>query len=298
MSRFHSSMSWNEPSNNPSSDSSQCESESSSEDDFASSWLGDIASDYSGDDVDQPWQPDDATSSEWSQLSPHRNYFLPLHYEPNYNYPLVVWLHSDGFNENQVDHVMPHISVRNYVAAGIRGVRAADSAGHRFDWPTSPAAIQAAHHAVIETIDEAVEQFSIHSQRIVLAGYGSGGSMALRIAMRQPERFAGVVALGARLPRGRSVFGQLSHLRANPLRMLWSWGTDNPRFRHDALNEDLRQAMMIKARVEVRQYPADDEMDTVVLRDVNEWIMRHVVSNQSSVAAERWASSPTAYSAN
>ncbi len=80
--------------------------------------------------------------------------------------------------------------------------------------------------------------------------------------------------------------------------MLWQWGTEGNHFRSESLKADIRQAMMIRASVEVRQYVTDDEMDTVALSDLNEWIMRTVVSNSSAVAEQRWASSPTAYSAN
>ncbi|MCG8651553.1 MAG: alpha/beta hydrolase fold domain-containing protein, partial [Pirellulales bacterium] len=126
----------------------------------------------------------------WNFRKSPQSFFLPLHYEPNYRYPLIVWLHNDGFNENQVEHVMPHISLRNYIAAGVRGVRAADSMGHRFDWHDSPAAFHAAEETVCHTIEVATQQFSVHPQRIVLAGYGSGGTMAMRVAMRRPQRYA------------------------------------------------------------------------------------------------------------
>ncbi len=241
---------------------------------------------------------EDGGQEMWASRQWHRNFFLPLHYEPNYDYPLVVWLHSDGFNENQVDHVMPHISVRNYVAAGIRGVRSADSAGHRFDWHDSPAAVHAAHEAVIQSIDEASQRFSVHASRIVLAGYGSGGTMAMTIAMRDPRRFAAVVSLGGTMPVGRRVWSDLSNLRERRLSMLWLWATESLQFDPQRLKEDIRLAMMIKARVEVRQYPTNDEMDTVVLSDVNQWIMQQVVSNDSASHSDHWATSPTAYSAN
>src|SRR5262245_30987235 len=38
----------------------------------------------------------------------------PLHYERNYAYPLIVWLHGPDDDERQVTRVMPHVSTRNY----------------------------------------------------------------------------------------------------------------------------------------------------------------------------------------
>ncbi len=291
MNRFHSSMSWND-----SAAPDQCGPDASDHDAAAMdgpTWLAGSSDEAWSSETDHPEEGD-----QWAHFAGHRSFFLPLHYEPNYRYPLIIWLHSDGFNENQVDHVMPHISVRNYVAAGVRGVRAADSVGHRFDWHDSPAAIQAAHEAVAETIEQACSQFSIHDSRIVLAGYGSGGTMALRIAMRQSEQFAAVVSLGGKMPHGGQAINALSQLRRRRLAMLWAWAAENPRFNPNSLRSDIQLAMMIKASLEVRQYPTDDEMDTVVLSDVNQWIMRQVIADPSGASSDRWASSPTAYSSN
>ena len=51
----------------------------------------------------------------------------PLHYERNYAYPLVVWLHGPGGDERQVTRVMPLVSSRNYAAVGPRGTIADSS---------------------------------------------------------------------------------------------------------------------------------------------------------------------------
>src|SRR4051794_19841644 len=47
--------------------------------------------------------------------------FAPLHYESNYAYPLLVWLHGPGDDESQLKRIMPLISMRNYVGVGPRG---------------------------------------------------------------------------------------------------------------------------------------------------------------------------------
>jgi phospholipase/carboxylesterase len=297
MSRFHPSMSWNEPANPGQGDTSD-----GASDESRSEWSTESdPADHFG-TANSPSslanQPRDCRGgASWGHFG-HRNFFLPLHYEPNYHYPLIVWLHSDGFNENQVDHVLPHVSLRNYIAAGVRGIRAADSLGHRFDWHDSPAAVAAAEESVAQTVVEATQRFSVHPSRIILAGYGSGGTMAIRIALRDPEHFAAVASLGGAMPAGPHLCSNLSQLRARQMPMLWSWATSGPRFDPDRLGQDVRLAMMIKASVEIRQYSAEDEMDTVTLSDLNDWIMRRVVADQPAQADQRWATSPTNYSAN
>lgn len=280
MSRFDKPMSWNKSSSDSPAwqSANECSADSSPHQTPAASWR--------------------AWSTDWSSAKAQRSYFLPIHYTKNYKYPLVVWLHSDGFNENQVSQVMPHVSLRNYVGVGVRGNRAADSDGHGFDWHQSPAAIGIAHDNVVDAAEEAADRFSIHPDRIVLAGYGSGGTMAMRIAMREPHRFAAAVSLGGRMPQG--AIRNLNQLRRRRLPMLWQWGAENANLTTQSLTADCQAAMSIAAPVEIRQYPGTDEMDTVVLADTNEWIMRHVIGGEQVCGndSERWATSPTAYSNN
>jgi phospholipase/carboxylesterase len=301
MDRFHQPMSWNQPT-----ESGKVEPESNADDDSDGDPTGfsaDDADDFAGccqsgplDDSPSHSQEFFVETSSWAHLTARRSFFLPLHYTPSYQYPLVVWLHCNGFNESQIDHVMPHISLRNYIGVGIRGTRAADSMGHRFDWHDSPAAIAATHDAVIEATDQALQRFSVHPARVVLAGYRHGGTMALRIAMRQPDRFAGAISLGGRMPQG--AIRNVQQLRQRRLPMLWQWGQGNADYTEENLKRDCRSSMTIGGQVEVRQYPGDDEMDTVTLRDVDEWIMRRIVSGSSVTDSDRWATSPTLYSSN
>src|SRR3954470_5701631 len=47
--------------------------------------------------------------------------FLPAGYEPNYPYPLLVFLHGHGGSEEQVLRLAPRLSRRNYICIGLRG---------------------------------------------------------------------------------------------------------------------------------------------------------------------------------
>src|SRR5215467_16357260 len=50
--------------------------------------------------------------------------FLPFGYEPNYAYPLLVFFHGHGGNEEQVLRLAPRLSRRNYICIGLRGPQA------------------------------------------------------------------------------------------------------------------------------------------------------------------------------
>lgn len=205
-------------------------------------------------------------------------FFLPCRYESNYRYPLVVWLHNDGACESQVAEVMPHVSIQNYVAVGVRGTRASDAAGHRFAWHHSARGVMATQRAVLDAVDAASRRYSVHPQRVFLAGYHEGGTMAQRIAMRHPDRFAGVISLGGAFPRG---CGPLANLHAaRKLPVLMALATEGERYCVDSLSEDLRLFNTARLQLEVQQFTVADEMVAPVLRQIDGWMMS-IVTGQS-----------------
>lgn len=256
-------------------------------------------------DAEGTWQPDQSDASDapcgdssWSAALRAQTFFVPMHYESNYRYPLIVWLHSDGFNENQVCHVMPHVSTRNYLATGIRAPQAIDASAHRFCWNESPTAMQTAEQAVMQAIERTSSQFSIHAGRIVLAGYRQGGTMALRIAMQYPELFAAAISLGGSLHLPPHLDIDRERLIHRRLPMLWQRAIQSPWYDEPELIDEIRSIAPYRAQLEVRQYRSDDEMNTVVLSDLDRWVMEHVVSGAPVAKMHRWDTSPTSFSDN
>ena len=140
----------------------------------------------------------------------------PMHYEANYAYPVVVWLHSDVGDEKQLLRVMPHISMRNYVGLGVRASHSCE--GRRgYAWEQSPSCILAAENRVQEAIAVAKAKFNINTDRIFLAGHEAGGTMAYRLALRSPQSYAGALSAGGRFPLGQMPLLNLHSLRDLPL---------------------------------------------------------------------------------
>ena len=195
--------------------------------------------------------------------------FMPMHYEQGYAYPLLVWLHGGELDEDSLPELMPYISVRNYVAVAPRGTCESDS-GHGFTWCQDNDSIADAEEAVDDAIDRAREQFNIHSDRILIAGYGVGGTMALRIAMRRPRDFAAAASLAGPLPRNHAPIRSLDALRDLP--MLIASGRESAHYDQRAACDDLRLLHSAGCQLSIRQYP-DDELRDTMLGDMNNWMM-------------------------
>ena len=148
--------------------------------------------------------------------------FSPLHYEPKYAYPLIVWLHGSGESEVQLRRVMPAISLRNYASIAPRGDACADNGLQRaFSWEQTPSQIEQAQQSVLDCIAAAQLRFNIAAQRIFLAGFDAGGTMALRVAMSNPEKFAGVASLAGGFRTATRLFSVLMQRANYP----FSWPT-------------------------------------------------------------------------
>ncbi|HEX3998338.1 MAG TPA: alpha/beta hydrolase-fold protein [Pirellulales bacterium] len=238
--------------------------------------------------------------------------FAPLHYEPNYAYPLLVWLHGPGHDEQQLRRIMPSISLRNYVAVAPRGtivapngaaaiapgkiatvatatisdasasVDAASAAGH--GWRQTEGHIQAAELRVMECLDAAAEKFHVAPDRCFLAGYGSGGTMAFRIALRNPQCFAGVLSLSGPFPSGRSPLAQLHDVRR--LEVFIACCRAGSLYPTETVCHDLRLLHTAGMSVVLREYPGDDALTPQMLADMDRWLMEQVTGAREGLRAK------------
>jgi phospholipase/carboxylesterase len=205
--------------------------------------------------------------------------FAPLHYEPNYSYPLLVWLHGPGDDEGQLKRIMPMISLRNYVAAAVRGTstmqRSGRKAGHT--WSQHRAEVAMADERVSEAIETARTRFSIAAGRVFLAGFDCGGTMAFRLAMDHPRQFAGVLSLCGAFPEGRMPLLRLAEARRLPIFL--TCGRDSRTYPPAAVCEHLRLFHSAGMQVALRQYPCGHEIAPAMLGDMDRWIIEQVAGS-------------------
>ncbi len=209
--------------------------------------------------------------------------FSPLHYEPKYAYPLIVWLHGAGDSEAQLRRVMPAISLRNYASIAPRGDACAGNCLQQgFSWEQTPSQIEQAHQSILDCIAAAQQRFNIAAERIFLAGFNAGGTMALRVALSNPEQFAGVASLAGGFPDGHTPLMRIDAARDLPVFL--THGRQGISYDEEQICKDLRLMHAAGISVTLRQYPCSDELTTRMLKDLDVWLME-IVTGASSTGA-------------
>lgn len=231
------------------------------------------------------WNTDqtEPLASRFSQ-EPNDHLFSPVGYEAGYRYPLVVWMHSQGSSEHELPGVMAGLSLQNHVAVAPRGTDRIYGEEGLFTWRQNPTHIDLAAKRVEECIARAQQVKNIHPDRVFLVGYGSGGTMALRIALRHPEWFAGVASLNGPMPTGFSPLGRFNAARRLPV-MLGN-GLESEQYDVDSVYRDVRLLQTAGMKLDVRHFNAGDELRTPMLEEINAWIMDFVCSGSTAAVAQ------------
>ena len=222
------------------------------------------------------------------ESQPNFHQFIPLHYEKNYAYPLIVWLHGPTGSENEVSQVMPHVSMRNFLGVSPRGVVTHPlrhpNGDPTFTWNQDSQSIEWAIDDVLKCIDNAKRRFNVAPNRIFLAGNDVGGTMALRIALTLPQMFAGVASIGGPMPDTSRPLAGFHAARSMPVLLMQ--GRESEDYDAGRLCGDIRLLHSAGMQLNVRQYPCGQEVTTKMLSDLNAWIMERVAGAGAGVCSD------------
>jgi phospholipase/carboxylesterase len=200
--------------------------------------------------------------------------FLPIHYEPRYAYPLLVWFHGEGGNEEQMLRLAPRLSRRNFIGISLRAPVCMGPRPHGQGWSWA----DGAHASLVEdyllrAVEQTRRRHHVHSERIYLAGYGDGAAAAYRLALTFPEKLAGVVALNGVLPRVNRPLLRMPDVRT--LRVFIGHGIANAIVPLSLARADQRLLYAAGVDVEMHTYPTTHKLHPDMLRDLNRWIIEH-----------------------
>ena len=204
-----------------------------------------------------------ACDNEALRLGESEQLYLPLGYEPGYDYPLLVWLPQSGGTDFDLGRTMMRMSLRNYLAVQ----------------PVDPSDSESCFQAIYGMMN----RYSVHSRRVYLIGIGAGGENAFRYACQNPESFAGVVSINGRFPLRERLLGQLARVRSLPMMLCCDEKTEAGNLLNDCdVNQTLRLFHAAGGLMSMRVYrnKRSDGTQKVPLidmvGDIDRWIMDEV----------------------
>lgn len=204
----------------------------------------------------------------------------------------VVWMHGLGADGHDFEPIVPelglparpgirfvfphaplrpvtinqgHVMRAWYDVRALAGVRREDEAGVR----------QSARQ--IEALMERERQRGIAPRRLVLAGFSQGGAMALHVALRYPERLAGVLALSCYLPLASTLATEASPANRD-VPIFWAHGVHDPMLPLAMAEQGREQVGSLGYRIEWHQYPIPHSVSAEEIADVARWLGRVLAS--------------------
>ncbi|MCS7159035.1 MAG: dienelactone hydrolase family protein [Gemmatales bacterium] len=205
--------------------------------------------------------------------------FLPTGFEPQYAYPLLVFLHGRGASERQLIPWMPALSRRNYVAIALRGpysLRGKRVRDSGYVWLDSRRpAEEVIEDYLFAAVEETSRRLRIHPRRIFLVGFCEGAQVAYRVALRHPHHFGGLVVLNGTLPSTRPLL-RLPEARSLPVFI--AHGIANAVIPLSAARKAAQLLHLAGLAVDLRLYPTTHRLHPAMLQDANHWLMNLVTA--------------------
>lgn len=203
-----------------------------------------------------------------------------LHPDGQGPYPTVVALHGYGA------HALDLLSLSQLLGPGMlwicpqAEVSLTDTRGTGgFTWFDFGGDAARQHeqmeHAVDQVsrfIHEAMERYPVDPERLALLGFSMGGMLGYRIALSQPERFAGFAALSSML--SAETAGTLSPLGEAAMRlpMLIQHGTEDQMIPVERARESLTRLRELGADAEYHEYKMGHQVGAESANDLGTWL--------------------------
>lgn len=124
-------------------------------------------------------------------------------------HPTIVALHGWGASALDLLGLAPHIAGGRFQLLCPQGPLVVPVGGGAagFGWfpltggqPFAADTIEECAATLQAFLDTALRRYAVQPRKLVLLGFSQGGVLAYRLALGQPERFAGLVALSSWLP--------------------------------------------------------------------------------------------------
>jgi phospholipase/carboxylesterase len=138
-------------------------------------------------------------------------------------------------------------------------------------WSYDPEEVEGARRAVLRFREEAVSAYELDNSRLYLMGFSQGGAMSVLLALTEPKRWSGIMAMsGALLPEADERMAESKELEGLPV--LAIHGTRDEVV-PVAIGRVLRDRLeRLPVRLTYREYPMGHEITPECLNDLTRWL--------------------------
>lgn len=194
------------------------------------------------------------------------------------NPPLILLLHGYGADMNDLFSFSPELPDTAMVISA-QAPNRLPWGGYAW-WPLEMGPdgqlkrdIDQAKKAVDKTkvfVSELAEHFNFDLDRFFLLGFSQGGMMTYGLALSEPDRYAGVMALSSYLMDG--IAGDVPTARRELPPFFVSHGTQDQVLPVDGARESRKKLEEMGAEVEYHEYPMPHGINPDNLKDLLSWL--------------------------
>jgi phospholipase/carboxylesterase len=200
-------------------------------------------------------------------------------------FPTVLALHGWGANAHDLLGLAPYLHGGEALVLCPQGPVAMEIGPgmQGYGWfpislggPPDPAEFAAGKAALHRFLEAALEVHPVDPRRLVLLGFSQGGVMAYDLALREPERFAGLAALSSWLPA--PLADAIPRLEAHAgLPAFVTHGSKDPMIPVDRGHESRDALLRLGVPTVYREYEMGHEITAEALRALVEWLDERVL---------------------
>ena len=195
-------------------------------------------------------------------------------------FPTIVALHGWGASAHDLIGLAPILDAGRSLVLCPQGPVAfqAGPGAVGYGWfpltaggPPDPEAFREGADAVQEFIDEATAHYPIDPRKLVLVGFSQGGVMAYEQALRNPSRYAALVALSSWLPDHLAASIAPGGALENLLTLVLH-GTEDPMIPIDRARASREALAQLGVPFTYREYEMGHEINPDALRELLTWL--------------------------
>lgn len=207
-------------------------------------------------------------------------------YEPEGDgpHPTVVALHGWGANAMDLLGLAPYLAGGQFLVLCPQGpVEVPLDGTVGYGWfpltaggPIDGNAFESGLDALRTFLDAAQQRYPIDPRKLVVLGFSQGGVMAYSLALAEPQRFAGLVALSSWLPE--ALAARLPAAERSGLPTLVHHGAADPMIPIDRARESLETLRRLGVPSAYREFDMGHEINAESLTDLVRWLESRVLS--------------------